>query len=297
MAMKSSTLMRFIHNQPTTTHTMQIKTKHLLTMLVMAGISAVALPAKAGTFAAGDLLLGFQASGGTGSTTNLIVDLGQATSFRDSGSNIASVIDIGSILTSTYGSNWATRSDLSWGAVANREGTSISAHVVAGDPRATNYVTIAQSLKSLGSQQSSAPTESGHTSAGSISNDILSLNSTYNTAGGNAGSYIAIDSTTGTTWSTQITDSNFKLGTPIQATGSIASTGLDLYRILDTNTGASPTGTPYTGNWIGTLGVNSSGVVSFSNSIAAAPEPSRAMFAALGLGGLLLRRRRRQLKA
>lgn len=296
MAMKSSILFSFIHTQPTTTHIMQIKTKHILTMLVVAGISVAAVPAKAGTFAAGDLLLGFQATGGQGSTTNLIVDLGQASSFRDAASNIASVTDIGSILTSTYGSNWATRTDLSWGAVANRQAYSIGTNVVNGDPKGTNYVTIAQSLTSLGSQQSAAPTEPGRTSGASVSNNIQGLNSTYANAGGNTGSYLTIDSTTGTTWSSEIANSNFTLGTPIQANGNIASSGLDLYRILDTTTGAVPTGTAYTGSWLGTIGIGSTGVVSFSNSVAAAPEPSRALLAALGLGGLLLRRRR-QLKA
>jgi MYXO-CTERM domain-containing protein len=278
---------------------MQIKTKNILTMLVVAGISIAAIPAKAASFVAGDVLLGFQASGGTGSTTNVIVDLGPATALRDdftNGTSVASLASIGAVLTSTYGSNWATRSDLSWGAVANRIADGIGSSVVNGDPKGANYVTIAQSITNPGTQMSSAPTESGKTSGQAISGDIQSLNSTFSNASGTQGGSIAIDSSTGTTWSSQITDNNFKLGTPIQATGGIASSGLDLYRILSTVTGASPTGPAFTGTYQGTFTVNSAGTVGFTTTATAAPEPSRALLAALGLGGLLLRRRR-QLKA
>lgn len=274
---------------------MQIKSKHLLTMLVVAGISAAALPANAGTFVAGDILLGFRATSGTGSTSNLIVDLGQAdTVFRDASTNIASVIDIGSILTTTYGSNWADRSDLFWGAVAVRNPSTIGTEVVDGDPKATNYLTLAQSIYDPGTQQSSAPTIGTTTARGATATDIASLNTTYGTTNnGDSLSYVVIDSSTGNTWSTLIADNNFKYGSSIEASSAsgIDATGLDLYRILNTNSGASPTGTVGVGSYEGTFKISSSGVVGF-DSTAAVPEPSRAVLAAVGLGGLLLRRRR-----
>lgn len=274
---------------------MQFKSKHLLTMLVVAGISAAALPARAATFAAGDLLLGFRATGGTGSGSNLIVDLGQAdTVFRDATSNIASVINIGTILSNTYGSNWADRSDLFWGAVAVRTSSSLNSSVD-GDPQRTNYLTIAQSTYNPGTQQSSAPTIGTSTARGDVATDIVSLNTTYGTTNnGDQLSNVVINTTDANSWSTLIADSNFKFGNPIEASSAngIDATGLDLYRILHTTTGASPTGTVGIGSYEGTLKISSSGVVGFDSVAAAVPEPSRAILAALGLGGLLLRRRR-----
>ncbi|MDI1314390.1 hypothetical protein [Prosthecobacter sp.] len=273
---------------------MQIKSKHLLTMLVVAGISVAALPARAGTFVAGDLLLGFRATGGTGASTNLIVDLGQAdTVFRDATGSIASIIDLNAILTTTYGTGWDTRSDLSWGAVAVRDSSTLGFQSIDGDPKATSYFTIAQTTYDLGTQQSSAPSVSGTTSRGSIATAIASLNSTYGTTNnGDSLGYVAIDSTTGNTWSSLIANNNFQYGSSIEASSAngIDATGLDLYRILNTTTNASPTGTVGLGSYEGTFAISSAGVVSFNQ--AAVPEPSRALLAACGLCGVFLRRRR-----
>ncbi|MFO1483463.1 MAG: PEP-CTERM sorting domain-containing protein [Verrucomicrobiaceae bacterium] len=272
---------------------MQFKSKHLLTMLVVAGISAAALPARAATFAAGDLLLGFRATGGTGSSSNLIVNLGQAdTVFRDATSNIASVVDIGSLLTATYGSNWADRSDLFWGVVGVRTASSLNSSVD-GDPQRTNYVGAPQTTYNPGTQQSTAWNYPGSTSRGDIATAIVDLGIMYAAASGTTSA--VVDTTTPNSWTEQIvTDSNFKLFSPIEASSAsgIDATGLDLYRILHTTTGASPTGTVGVGSWEGTFKISSSGVVGFDVAAAAVPEPSRAILAALGLGGLLLRRRR-----
>lgn len=271
---------------------MQIKSKYLLTMLVVAGISVAALPANAATFVAGDLLLGFRATGGTGSTSNLVVNLGQAdTVYRDATSGIANVADLGAILTSTYGSDWATRSDLSWGIVGVRDASGIGAAVVDGDPKRTSYISAAQTTYSPGTQQSSAWNVPGSTGRGDIATAINDLQVAYAAASGT--SLAVLDGTAANSWTDQIvTDNNFKVGASIEASSAngIDATGLDLYRILNTTTGASPTGTVGVGSYEGTFTISSSGVVGFS--VGAVPEPSRALLAGLGLGGLLLRRRR-----
>lgn len=271
---------------------MQIKSKYLLTMLVVAGISAAALPANAATFVAGDLLLGFRATGGTGSTSNLVVNLGQAdTIYRDSTSGVASIADLGAILTSTYGSDWATRSDLSWGVLGVRDPSGIGAAVVDGDPKRTSYVSAAQTTYAPGTQQSAAWNIPGSTTRGDIANAINDLQVAYAAASGT--SLAVIDASTPNSWTDQVvTDGNFKLPGSLEASSAdgIDATGLDLYRILNTATGANPTGTAGVGSYEGTFTISSSGVVGFS--VGAVPEPSRALLAACGLGGLLLRRRR-----
>ena len=274
---------------------MQIKNKHFLTMLVVAGISVAAFPANAATITAGDILLGFRATGGTGASSNLIVNLGQAdTIYRDATSNISSIADLGTLLTSTYGSDWATRSDLSWGAVANANSAS-GDPAIDGDPGATDYFTKKQSTLNPGVQTSTASNINSSTSRVAIANNIQSLNTTF--AGASGTDSIVIASTGGTTWSSSIAASNFGVGSSIEASSvnGIDATGLDLYRILDSNADASPSQTVGVPSWEGTFTISSAGVVGFS--VNAVPEPSRAVLAAFGLGGLLLRRRRRSQKA
>lgn len=277
-------------------HTMQIKNKHFLTMLVVAGISVAAFPANAATITVGDVLLGFRATGGTGASSNLIVNLGQAdTIYRDATSNITSVADISALLISTYGSDWNTRSDLFWGAVANANSAADDPQID-GDPGATNYYTKAQTTLNPGVKTSNPANITSSTSRVGISNNIQSLNDKFSATSGTDS--IVIASTGGTTWSSSITASNFGVGSSIEASNvnGIDATGLDLYRILDSNADANPSQTVGVPHWEGTFTISSAGVVGFA-ATSAVPEPSRAVLAALGLGGLLLRRRRRSQKA
>jgi len=278
---------------------MLIQTKHILTMLVVAGISVSAFPAKAATFVAGDVLLGFRVSGGAGAGTDTIVNLGQAdTIYRDATSNIASVVDLSSVL-SLYGASgaWANRSDLTWGAVAVRSNANTGSGVGNdGDPARTNYLTTAQTAYNPGTQTSTALEITSGTSRGTVANNIVALNTLFSgtTAAGTVGGldYITIGSSDPSSWTSLIANSNFGLGSPIEASSAsgIDATGLDLYRILHISNTATPTGTIGVGSWEGTFKISSAGVVGFD--VNAVPEPSRAVLAALGLGGLLLRRRR-----
>ncbi|MDB6116763.1 MAG: sorting protein, partial [Verrucomicrobiaceae bacterium] len=71
--------------------------------------------------AAGDIFLGVRASGGQGSGTSYIINVGNDSAFR--GAAAGSILDLGSIdadLSSAFGSNWKTRADLSWGVFGTR---------------------------------------------------------------------------------------------------------------------------------------------------------------------------------
>ncbi len=277
---------------------MQIKPKKLLAMLAMVGISAAATPVNAATFAAGDLLLGFHASGGTGASSTYVVNLGQAdTIYRDATGNISSIIDIGSALTAIYGADWSTRSDLSWGIAGVRSNAATGA-VVDGDPVKTSYVSAAQTMISPGTQQSTEWVVPGSTTRATIANNISDVQAAFAAAagyGGTNGNLTAeIFTSVDNSWEDKNTGmDSFGLGDTIEGNfGAGASgTALDLYRILNTNTGANPTGIVGTGSYEGTFTISSDGVVSFS--VGAVPEPSRAILAGAGLAGLMLRRRRR----
>jgi MYXO-CTERM domain-containing protein len=184
---------------------------------------------------------------------------------------------------------------LFWGAVANANSAADDPQID-GDPGATNYYTKAQTTLNPGVKTSNPANITSSTSRVGISNNIQSLNDKFSATSGTDS--IVIASTGGTTWSSSITASNFGVGSSIEASNvnGIDATGLDLYRILDSNADANPSQTVGVPHWEGTFTISSAGVVGFA-ATSAVPEPSRAVLAALGLGGLLLRRRRRSQKA
>ena len=272
---------------------MLIKSKHLLAALVVAGITAFATQANATTYVAGDLLLGFRAGANPGSATNLIVNLGQAdTVYRDAVSNNPSVADISALLTSTYGAGWDTRADLFWGVVGVRTASNIGS-AVDGDPVRTNYISRAQSTYSPGTQQSSAWDLSA---AGQVRTDlanaIVGFATNYNNFSAAVTNTALLPAGSGSTWTSNNDGNNsFGLAGTIEANfaAGAASTGLDLYRVLD-RSGGNPTGPIGTGTYEGTFTISPAGIVGFSAT--AVPEPSRALLAGLGFAGILFRRRR-----
>ncbi|MFN7562291.1 MAG: PEP-CTERM sorting domain-containing protein [Prosthecobacter sp.] len=272
---------------------MLIQTKSLLTMLAVAGMTLFASQANATTYVAGDLLLGFRASGGQGSSENLIVNLGQAdTVYRDAVANITSVVDIGTLLTTTYGANWSSRGDLFWGIAGARTGASIGS-AVDGDPIRTNYLTAAQTTVNPGTQSSTAWEIAGSTSRGSVANAIIGLAGNFEAFSAAVTNTAVLPSGTGSTWSSNNNgSSSFTLAGTVEGNfgAGAAGTALDLYRILHTTSGASPTGTVGVGSFEGTFTISNAGVVGFA--VTAVPEPSRALLAGLGLAGIAFRRRR-----
>lgn len=290
---------------------MQIKTKHLLTMLVVAGISSAALPAGAATVLNGDLLFGFRVTGGVGAGTDLIVRAdpagvtgGNATVFRDASASIPSVLNLGAELTAIYGSDWHTRSDLSWGVVGVRSASSTAGgNGTNGNvPGRSPFVGIAQGTSTPGVQSSAAPDLSGAPGLRTnTSNAINAINTAFATTADNgisSAEAIYLSSSALGGWTEQVTTDFFDLGSGAEVANAsgIDNTGLDLYWILNSNTGALDNGaavasTVGVGVYQGSFQINNSGVVSFE-AAAAIPEPSRTLFAGLGLVALLFRRRR-----
>ena len=267
-------------------------------MLVMAGISAVAFPAKAvTTYTPGDILLGFRATGGTGSTSALVVNIGSATALRDN-TGSSTLIDISAALTATYGAGWETRSDLTWGFAGIQNSATIGFTVVDGDPRQTVYMSRDNTTGGIGTQGSSALTTGTQTNHNGVSNDVASFGAAFDAFGGatfNGGLAAALDTATANTWEDFTAgSSDFQTGTNVEGVvGTSQGRILDLYRILGVTTGASPTGPLRTGTFEGTISLGTNGVVSFDATAAAVPEPSRALLAGFGLMSLLMRRRRR----
>ncbi len=278
-----------------------MKTKHLLAVALLALLGGTAA-VRAQTVTAGlnNLILGFRATGGTGASINLEVNLGNASSYY----NVSGTVNLSGLsvsdLSAAYGSNWFNRSDLFWG-VAGSTGSAVGT-TIGGNPilAKTLWGTAAETTLGV---QSTAWNRLGAFSQQAAANTIAtmytgalgSLNGA--TATGNSATAALLDTSLAGSWSkqegnnaaafgSQMTKSGFENGTPGNA-GVVS----DLYE-LQPGSGS--------GTYLGSFALNASGL-SYSGSTgdaaaAAVPEPSTyaAIFGALAMGFAVLRRRQRK---
>jgi hypothetical protein len=259
--------------------------------LAIAGSLVVAGSAHAVTYSNGDLFLGFRATGGTGSSFDYLVDIGQASIYRDATSsfvlNNATGINIGNIgadLTAIFGSDWATRSDLFWGVV----GTVSPA--IGTDPINTEYASKGETTfgtvetswnRRSNSQQGSANTAIGLTGlAGAFVNYSSTANSTRAAQQGTGDanswySYVSQSTSFGGSYNSALEGSSL--------TG-LGNSALDLFRMQSSSTANLP------GTYLGKFTTDSSGNITFNT--AAVPEPSALTALAGGVALLGLMRRR-----
>ena len=262
-----------------------------LTKVAMLGLVAASL-ASASALAqdvvanSTDLVLGFQITdgSGTGSASDLEVDLGSSANFTTATTTLTlgqlSVAD----LIATYGSNWATRGDLTFGVAG-----------VTGNAAAEQFdVTNTQAV--LDSTQSGLTVP--HNQIGNLVNTLESATQTANSAqAGVIGNSTAPATGIGNSWSNLVGNGNgngnaadFGYFNPIGSTevntggnGIITDTQLDLYQ-LTAQTGRNATTTP--AEELGYFDLSSTGVLTYTGIDAqAVPEPSAY---ALGICAVLL---------
>lgn len=113
-------------------------------MIGSAGLALLSSSAMAAwTFSAADMVIGFQATSGTGATTNLFFNLGDSYDFSTANFTYGFQGNINDDLVDTYGANWANRTDLYFGVIANRSNlTALGSPAVPGvsDAGRTVYV-------------------------------------------------------------------------------------------------------------------------------------------------------------
>lgn len=266
------------------------------------------------TFTNGDLILGFQATGGTGATQNVFFNLGSGVYHRNNpGYNFGvgtngnnpfgttgqtQIGNISTTLASVYGANWYTRSDVYFGVIGNLRGntnTGIgSAPAVNGDPSRTFYLSTptvnpGEGLLISASAYPGAALGSAATTLSGTETMIVGL-----TTQGD-GAAILSQTTQPVEWQNGWTVRNPTPGASYGVfTGGIQQsfgqatpfTSVDLQRVLSTNTGATPSGVVGGGTYETTFRIGSNG------SISAIPEPSSSLLAAAAGIALVLRRRR-----
>jgi hypothetical protein len=248
------------------------------------------------TFSNGDLILGFQATGGTGATQNLFYNLGAATTIRDDADGfIGTVGNLNTDLIATFGANWFSRTDLWVGAYGNLNfapNTGIgSAPAVNGDPSRTTYVSRA----ATGINTSLAWSGFNSAALGNAGTNFSGLESFLPTLTATGSGAAILDQTANPTeWNNSWTQWNPTPGAAFgiwtggiqNSFGQNATVFLDIQRVLSTNTGANPTQpTTGTGVWQTTVTIASNGDISL------VPEPSSLGLLGVAAAFALLRRR------
>jgi len=270
-------------------------------LIVAAAAMAVATQAASAafTFTNGDLILGFQATAGTGSTQNVFYNLGSPIAYRDGTNPGGNIGNISTTLSTVYGANWYSRTDLYFGVIGNLNGQpnlpAIGGRgVVSGDPSRTFYLSLAAatpgsgSLYAAGTFNSSGLGTAG-TNLGGMETMLPGLTDEAD------GAAILNQATQPVEWNNSWTTRNPTPGAAFGIfTGGIQqnfgklgdSTYVDLQRVISTNNGTGAVqGIIGGGTYETTFAIGSNG------SISAIPEPSTALLGGLGVLALLRRRR------
>ena len=291
--------------------------KNILSTAVLAAagvaLSASSAMAQNLNYAPGDIVLFFQQFGGS---NTVALNVGAATTFRDTTSNILNIANIGAQLsngTTGFGASWYDSTSLWWGAAGVFNNSTSSSTVTNGDPGRTLYVSRNRNLVGTEGTASSTPWSVGsNTDMTTVANGIIGQNNRMETQSVTA---ILVEPTS----TSNIDQQNlFNIsGTPTNSFSVLASGGvqgdfgagsfgsfggltaegaLDLYRILAVNpSGTVETGTVRAGQFQGTFVIEQDGDVSYIvTDVVPVPEPA-TMVAGLALGAVatLTRRRRR----
>lgn len=251
------------------------------------------------TFNNGDLLLGFQAVSGTGANQNVFFNLGSATFRRDNPGNPDQLVgNISTTLSSVFGANWYSRSDVYFGVIGNLNasspGSPFFTPAVDGDPSRTFYLSTPTNTVAAG--QLYAPGTFNSATLGSVGTKFSGTESMVTTLVTEAdGAAILTQSSQPVEWNNSWSVWNPVPGAAYDAiTGGVqqnfgksgSATYIDIQRVLATNTGANPTGVVGGGTYESTLRIGSDG------SLTMVPEPSTTLLGGLAALTLVYRRRR-----
>jgi len=285
-----------------------MKKNRLLTsaVLALAGVGLMASPARAAilTYSDDDLILGFHATGGTGVTLDYMVNLGQASIYRDAtgtfkldGSN-GSPINLGNIgadLAATFGSDWSTRDDLYWGIFGSSNSSDIGSDIAGTEYASKAETTYGTARAAFNRANLGIQTQTGGKISAAGIAYAQNYTSTANSPKGaiqnttDPDSYASYQTNSGTTSFTNI------LGALGTFSNGANQSALDLFRM-------TPSGVAnQKGSYEGTFTIDgTSGVITFSTTPpSAVPEPSTygLAMAAAAVAFIVARRRRSQANA
>jgi hypothetical protein len=267
----------------------------------------------------GDLVLFFQNPGGaTGSDQQIYASLGNtATVFRQAytdQANLTNIINIGTLMTNTFGANWASETTL-YGGLGGVWGTSgsLSTALQNGDPNRTIYTSQKRDATgTVGSQQSAGYTVTTDGGMSTMANSITTQNGLFENSTMLQADAIAIEAaqlTANVPGQNPVGGNGWNGGIPapgVQQGGSAGNFGTfgpvanvefmwDIYRIQakDDISGQYGQGDGIRQSlYLGTMTLDNAGNVSFVTI----PEPSTVALAGIGAValGMFIRRRKNQ---
>jgi len=270
------------------------------TMILAAALFAI-VSANAATvnYSAGDLIVGFTTSTGTGAGQVLLVSLGSATALRDATTNNFSITTIGVDLAGTFGANWYDRTDLYWGAIGVYNSVPEGA-TTNGDLDGTVYVSRARTSVGTAGTKNSTTWNTGNSADDQALAGLGAMQTNFDsqTASDNNANAAVFDKnnvswdkynppTTGNISFVAYSstglgiEQKFAAGAYGTMLGNDIEGALDLYRNV------------YHGSagYEGTLTINQNGDIGY---VVTVPEPSTYALIVLGLGAVLFFRRRLQ---
>ena len=273
-----------------------ISARYLLksTLLAAAGIALIstsALAQSSVTYAQGDFLLGFRATGGTGGGSNVLVDIGPGTSFLSSTTPVTFTLsNLFGSLNGTFGTGWTTRSDVFWSVSAADASSSSTVYITSP----TTPGTAATPWNGLGTSLQTGVRNKINSAGGLVPTsgyNFYTGNANPNGAGpaviegqndtNSYGSFMPGGTTPNSGPAPGISYAQF--APTIEGTFANGTSGvqLDLIR-LTSSTGAGNPGTD-----LGDFTINNNGVLTWNPAVAV-PEPSTYASLLVGAVGLLV---------
>lgn len=240
--------------------------KKIFLTALLATLGAATMARAQVSAANNDLILGFRAAGGQGQNVNLEVNLGSVTQFlnQPAGTTLLITRLSSADLVAIYGTNWALRTDLSWGIIGTTGRISAGA---GGAPVGTLWATRAEETPGTQSLPWTPAGLGGQFSASSQIETLLvgapgSLNGATPTT--NSTSSAAINATLAGSYTYQDTlqsGTSFSFFNPSIDNGVKPSSGSyavsDLYEV---RVGAS------SATYLGSFGLSATGTLTFSTS-------------------------------
>jgi hypothetical protein len=234
-----------------------------LAALAIAGL-AVATGAQAQTplsYTAGNIFLGFRASGGTGAANSFVFNLGDFANLTilGEGASPQQVVDLGTALSTVFGNDWYTRSQVTWGIFGMTPTTRVPVYSSTSDDRVSAPIT--RSFNQLSTSYSS------YSGMGAGYNAAINNGASDGTTTGTLGNGVVTGVGSGT-WAANIAkNADFDVYNTTLEAG--VATDLEFYQT-----------TALAANRLTQFNISSSGVISV------VPEPST--YALIGFGALLL---------
>jgi hypothetical protein len=97
------------------------------------------------SYSAGNIFIGFRASGGTGAANSYLLNLGNFGTFPilKAGATPVELFDVGSSLATVFGNDWFTRGQVTWGIFGMTASARVPVYSSTSDERAATPVTVA----------------------------------------------------------------------------------------------------------------------------------------------------------